>query len=185
MSHFPSIPDLELMGLFKRFSHRGIQPLLEYHDTVLRGDSELSEGERELIAAYVSAINDCHYCFSAHRDHAKAWGIDAGVFGEMRIDTDHPSIPDRIRPVLAFARRLTVDPQGVGAADAQAVYDAGYSEDGLFDIISVTALYNFMNRILEGAGIKKHVRIHDMPDDMRRNFKYTHLWKTISKDAAE
>ena len=185
MSHFPSIPDLELMGLFRRFSDRGIYPLLEYHDAILRSPSELSEGERELIAAYVSSINDCHYCYSAHRDHAKAWGIDAGVFGDMRIDTDHPSIPDKLRPALAYARRLTVDPQGVGPADAQAVYDAGYSEEGLFDIISVTALYNFMNRILEGAGIKKHVRVHNMSDEMRRKFKYTHLWKIISKDAAE
>ncbi len=41
-----------------------------------------------------------------------------------------------MRPVLAYARRLTVDPAGVGMADAQAVYDAGFSEEGLFDIIS-------------------------------------------------
>lgn len=184
MSHFPSIPNLELLSLFKTFPERGILPLLEYHDAILRSDSELTVAERELIAAYVSSINDCHYCFSAHRDHAKAWGIDPGVFGEMRIDIDHPTIPDKLRPVLAFVRRLTVDPQGVGPHDAQAVYDAGYSEAGLFDIISVTALYNFMNRILEGAGIKKHVRVHNMSDEMRRNFKYTHLWKGISKGIA-
>lgn len=59
----------------------------------------------------------------------------------------------------------------------------GFSEEGLFDIISVTALYNFMNRILEGAGIKKHVRVMKMTDEMRRRYRYTHLWKTISKDA--
>ncbi|MBC7156521.1 MAG: hypothetical protein H5U20_03280, partial [Rhodobacteraceae bacterium] len=45
----------------------------------------------------------------------------------------------------------------------------------------VTALYNFMNRMLEGAGIKKHVRVGDMTDEMRRRYRYTHLWKTISK----
>lgn len=181
MSHFPSIPNLELLGLFRKFPGRGILPLLEYHDAILREDSELSVGERELIAAYVSVLNDCHYCFSAHRDHAKAWGIPAEIFGNIQIDLDHPDLSERMRPVLAFVRRLTVDPAGTGMADAQAVYDAGFSEEGLFDVISVTALYNFMNRLLEGAGIKRHVRTMDMTDEMRRRYRYTHLWKTISK----
>ncbi|NCO21523.1 MAG: peroxidase-related enzyme [Rhodobacterales bacterium] len=181
MSHFPSIPNLELLGLFRKFPQRGILPLLEYHDAVLRSDSELTIGERELIAAYVSSINDCHYCFSAHRDHARAWGMDAGLFGNVQIDLDHPALPERMRPVLAFARRLTADPAGVGQADAQGIFDAGFSEEGLFDIISVTALYNFMNRILEGAGIKKHIRVTEMTDEMRRNYRYTHLWKGISR----
>lgn len=181
MSHFPSIPNLELLGLFRKFPDRGILPLLEYHDAILRNDSELSVAERELIAAYVSSLNDCHYCFSAHRDHAKAWGVPVELFGNVQIDLDHPFIDDRLRPVLAFVRRLTVDPAGTGEADAQAIYGAGFSEEGLFDIISVTALYNFMNRILEGAGIKRHVRVMDMTDEMRRKYRYTHLWKTISK----
>lgn len=183
MSHFPSIPNLELLGLFKRFPDRGILPLLEYHDAILRNDSELTVAERELIAAYVSSLNDCHYCFAAHRDHAKAWGIPAEIFGEMSIDLEHPGVAQRMRPVLSFARKLTVDPPGTAMTDAQAVYDAGFSEAGLFDIISVTALYNFMNRILEGAGIKEHVRVMEMSDEMRRKYRYTHLWKAISKGA--
>jgi len=180
MSHFPSIPELELMGLFKKFPDRGILPLLQYHDAILRSPSELSEGERELIAAYVSAINGCHYCFCAHRDHARAWGIAPELFGDVKIDLDHAALSDRMRAVLRYARRLTMDPAGVDSADAQAVYDAGFSEAGLFDIISVTALYNFMNRILEGAGIKRHVRVGNMTDEARRKYRYTHLWKVIS-----
>ena len=101
MSHFPSIPNLELLGLFKKFPDRGILPLLAYHDAILRNESELSVAERELIAAYVSAVNGCHYCCSAHRDHAKAWGIPAEVFGNLQIDLDHPGISERMRPVLA------------------------------------------------------------------------------------
>jgi uncharacterized peroxidase-related enzyme len=181
MSHFPSIPNLELLGLFKKFPDRGILPLLEYHDAILRNDSELTVGERELIAAYVSSLNECHYCFCAHRDHATAWGVPKELFGDVRIDLDHPELPARMKPVLAFVRRLTVDPSGTGLADAQAVYDAGFSEEGLFDVISVASLYNFMNRMLEGAGIKRHVRTMDMTDEMRRRYRYTHLWKTISK----
>lgn len=183
MSHFPQIPDLDLHALFTRFHQRGILPLLEYHDAILREDSELTIAERELIAAYVSSINGCHYCFSAHRDHARAWGIDPAVFGDLHIDPDHPAIAERMRPVLALARRLTLSPAGVTMADVQPVYDAGFSEEGLFDILSVTALYNFMNRMLEGAGIKQHKTQVQMSDDMRRRFRYRNLWRMFTRAA--
>ena len=184
MSHFPQIEDLDLHALFRRFHQRGILPLLEYHDAILREDSELTIAERELIAAYVSSINGCHYCFSAHRDHARAWGINEGVFGDVEVDLAHPGIPERMQPVLAFARKLTLQPSSVAMADAQAVYDAGFSEEGLFDILSVTALYNFMNRILEGAGIKRHKTQLQMSDEMRRKFRYKNLWRILTRQAA-
>lgn len=179
MSHFPSEPDIELIGLFKKYSSRGILPLLEYHDAILRNDSELTVAERELIASYVSAINGCRFCFSAHREHARAQGIDAAVFGELEINTEHPSISAKIRAALIFAKKLTLHPHTVDVADAQAIYQVGYSEAGLFDLISVTALYNFMNRVVEGAGIKRYVRNPNISDEMRRKFRYTHLWKQI------
>ena len=185
MSHFPQIEDLDLHALFRRFHQRGILPLLEYHDAILREDSELTIAERELIAAYVSSINGCHYCFSAHRDHARAWGIAESVFGDVEIDLSHPDIPARMLPVLAFARKLTLEPSTVAMADAQTVYDAGFSEEGLFDILSVTALYNFMNRMLEGAGIKQHKTQVKMSDEMRRKFRYTNLWRMVSRAAPD
>ncbi len=105
----------------------------------------------------------------------------AEVFGKVQVDLDHPGGPERMRPVLAYVRRLTVDPAAVGIANAQAVYDVRFFEEGLFDIISMTSLCYFMNRILEGAGIKKQMRVMEMTHEMRRNYRYTHLWRTISK----
>ncbi len=54
MSHFPSIQNLELLALFKKFPERGILPLLEYHDAIVRNESELTVAEREPIVACVS-----------------------------------------------------------------------------------------------------------------------------------
>lgn len=109
MSQFPSIPNLELLELFKKFPGRGILPLQEYHDAILRNESELTVGERGLTAAYVSSLNDCHYFFCAHRDHAKFLGIPAEMFGNVQIDLDHPGIDARMRRVLSFVHRLTLD----------------------------------------------------------------------------
>ena len=48
------------------------RPLSELAEVLLRGPSTLTRGERELIGAYVSALNDCRYCSSSHAAWA-AW----------------------------------------------------------------------------------------------------------------
>ena len=47
-------------------------PLMELTQVLLRGDSTLSAGERELIAASVSRQNECEYCARSHRASAAA-----------------------------------------------------------------------------------------------------------------
>lgn len=42
------------------------KPLNDLVDILLRGPHPLSPGERELIAAYVSSLNDCRYCHTIH-----------------------------------------------------------------------------------------------------------------------
>ena len=42
------------------------KPLNDLVDVLLRGPHTLSPGERELIATYVSARNDCAYCQTIH-----------------------------------------------------------------------------------------------------------------------
>ncbi|MFU8805097.1 MAG: peroxidase, partial [Bradymonadaceae bacterium] len=82
MTFFPSIDENgDLADVFRRFP-RGMEPLLVFHDELLRGEGELIIAERELIAAYVSALNDCGFCFQAHRVYSVLYGIDAELFDE-------------------------------------------------------------------------------------------------------
>ncbi len=53
-------------------------------------------------------------------------------------------------------RKLTETPARMTEADARAVLDAGFSERALHDAVSVCALFNFMNRLVEGHGLKGH-----------------------------
>src|ERR1700750_3516909 len=48
------------------------RPLSELAEVLLRGPSPLTRGEGELIAAYVSALNDCRYCSASHSACAAA-----------------------------------------------------------------------------------------------------------------
>ena len=62
-------------------------------------------------------------------------------------------IDPKLKPILAYVGKLTQTPSRMMQADADAVYAAGWTEQALFDAISVCALFNMMNQIVEGAGI--------------------------------
>ena len=150
---FPSLPETaHLRDVFQRFPAT-VRPLLEYHDALLCGESDLSVAERELIAAYVSGLNACQFCFGAHKIAADAWGVDPDMIDALIADLDTAPVDASLRPILAYAAKLTRSPAMMTEADAQAVYDAGWSESALYDAVQVTALFNFMNRIVEGSGV--------------------------------
>ncbi len=176
MSFYPSLPDKHhLAVLWKRFP-KGIAPLLHLHDEMLRNDdSELTIAERELIAAHVSALNHCHYCFVAHGRYAMAFGIAETVFGEMAVDTAHDSLRPQMTAALGYVSKLTHDPAGIDQADFDALTAAGWSEEGVNDIIFITSIYAMMNRLLEGAGLKENVAPPGFTPEGARAGRYADL----------
>ena len=153
MPFLPSLPDpAHLSDLYSRFPDN-VQPLMIYTDGLLRAEGELSVGERELIATYVSALNACTFCTGAHRAYAEVFGIDAGLIDALIEDVESAPVDDRLRPVLAYVAKLNSLPSKLVQRDAQAVYDAGWSEVALYEAVQVCALFNMMNRIIEGTGI--------------------------------
>src|SRR5690606_10505597 len=144
-----------LADVLKRFG-RGIWPLCEFHDVVLRGESEWTVAERELMAAFVSGLNACAFCHDAHRIVAELHGIDPAVLDHLINEGAHAAAGPKLAPVLAYLRKLTQAPSRITDADARAVFDAGVSEQALYDAITICALFNFMNRIVEGCGVVKN-----------------------------
>ncbi len=158
---FPSLSENPtLADVFQRFPD-SIRPLLEYHDRVLRSESDLSVAEREMIAAYVSSLNACQFCFGAHVNFAEAFGVDPDLIAAMVDDLDGSDVDPKLRPILAYVAKLTRDPARMTEDDAQAVYDAGWSEEALFDAVQTRALFNLMNRIVEGTGVLPPARNKD------------------------
>jgi len=153
MSKFPSLPENPEMVEVLTAHPEGFGALCDYHDAILRGPSPLSVAERELIAAYVSGLNQCHFCFGAHRTFAEVHGIDPKKFEKLIADPAAAGIEEKLLPLLAYAKKLTLAPASVTDQDAAAVYAAGWDEKALFHAISVTGLFNLMNRLVEGTGI--------------------------------
>lgn len=153
MSYLPSLPsDAVLLDVFRAFPPTS-RPLLDYHQVLLRGPSPFSEAERELIAAYVSGLNACHYCHGVHTAAAEAFGVPAGLLSDLVDDVETAAVDERMRPVLRYVRKLTLTPARMTPSDAEEVFAAGWDERALHDAVSVCALFNFMNRLVDGLGV--------------------------------
>jgi uncharacterized peroxidase-related enzyme len=154
MKIFPSLPDEPTLGdLYKRFPY-SLPPLLDYHDRLLRDPSPLTVATRELIAAFVSGLNGCIFCHGAHVQTAAAFGIEPGLFETLLENPAKAGVNENLLPLLAYVKKLTLTPSRMVTADAEAVFAAGWNEQALFDAIAVTGLYNLMNRMVDGAGIR-------------------------------
>lgn len=154
MSYLKSLPaETTLLQVFSAYPDSA-RPLLSLHEVVMRGPSPFSPGERELIAAYVSGLNNCTYCHGIHTVTAEAFGIPEGLLAAAVADLDSAPVDERIRPVLRYVGKLTREPSRMDDVDAEAVFAAGWDEQALHDAVTVAALFNFMNRMVEGIGIR-------------------------------
>lgn len=184
MTVFKNLPDpLDLSDVFRAFPHT-VPPLLAYHDHLLRHDhSPFSVAERELIAAYVSGLNCCAFCFGSHKIIASTFGIEEDLVEQLLVDPAQSDVDPRMVPVLAFTRILTESPSKVTDAHRQVIVDAGWPEQAIFDAASICGLFNLMNRIVEGMGVttsaaiqqaqrERHQRASNAPPDKNTYQQY-------------
>ncbi len=175
MSLFPSLPDTaHLKDVFQKFP-KNVPPLLEFHDLLLRGESQFSIGERELIAAYVSGLNACTFCFGSHKIIASKFGIDETLIDALVEDIDAAPVDEKLKPVLRYVGKLTTLPARLTKADAKAVFDVGWSEEALYDAVQVCAIFNFMNRIIEGTGVTfDYAKDAEAAEELRQRKDHTY-----------
>ncbi len=153
MALLRSLPENATLAHLRHTYADLLEKLRPYGHRLMRGPSPLTPGQRELIAAFVSGVNSCRYCHGAHSLVARAFGVDEAVLAASLDDIDIATVDARLKPILRYVRKLTEAPSRMTAADAAAVYDAGWSDEALLHAIAVCAYFSNMNRLVEGAGI--------------------------------
>jgi uncharacterized peroxidase-related enzyme len=132
-------------------------PFTAWVEDVLRGPSEWSIGERELIAAFVSSLNKCRFCTGSHGAVAS---IDLGpeVTAAVLADPSSAPIGDGLRAALRFASQLTLTPESVTAADILPMREAGLSAEAIGDVVHICGIFSTINRIADAVDF-------EVPDD--------------------
>lgn len=117
--------------------------------------SSLTEGQRELIGAFVSRRNQCQYCAEVHGSATRAYGYAADLIDQLDADVDTAGVDDALKAILRYVRKLNDEQYKMVQRDADEVFEAGWTEDDLHLAVAICALFNFMNRLVHGLGIEE------------------------------
>jgi len=119
-----------------------------YHDALmLREDSGLTKGEREMIVTTTSAANHCLYCVVAHGAILRIYEKKPLVADQVAINYRKADISPRQRAMLDFAMKVCLHSDEIAEADFAPLHAHGFSDEDIWDIASITAFFGLSNRI--------------------------------------
>ncbi|MFJ9366238.1 carboxymuconolactone decarboxylase family protein [Nocardia sp. NPDC101769] len=114
----------------------------------MRGPSAWSVADRELMAAYVSKVNECGFCIGAHTATAGLAYADDDRVRSVLTDVDSAPIEDGLRATLRMLGALTRDGTVTGA-DMRDLLSAGVTPQQIEDALAVCAAFNTTNRLAD------------------------------------
>ena len=134
-----------------RYRPQTARPLGELTELLLRGPSTLARGERELIAAYVSALNDCRYCSSSHSACAAAQ-LPGGmaVVEQVRADPGTAPVPAKLKALLTIAAAVQQSGRAVTAEHVARARAGGATDLEIHDTVLIAATFCMFNRYVDG-----------------------------------
>lgn len=142
------VPGIRSLVLFRPETGK---PLYDLAQVLLRGESPLSEAERELIAAYVSHRNDCMFCMSSHAAAARClYGDQKNTVDEVLADMQQSDISDKLKALLHIAGKVQVLGREVTPADIEAAKILGATDREIHDTVLIAATFCMFNRYVDG-----------------------------------
>ena len=124
----------------------------QHYDELLRGDSGLTKAQREMIAVVVSVTNRCHYCIVSHSAALRKLTKDPEFVDQLATGYKYAPLETRDRAMLDFAVKLTQASDQMSDGDVEALREVGWSDEEIFDIAEVAAMFNFTNRLASAFG---------------------------------
>ncbi len=143
-----------LPGISAGFAFRPetAKPIRELAHVLLHQPNSLTAGERELIATYVSARNDCHFCQSSHGAVAACHLGDGSVVEKVKSDFRDAPVSDKLKALLAIACEVQKDGKLVTSADVDAARGLGATDLEIHDTVLIAAAFCMYNRYVDGLG---------------------------------
>jgi uncharacterized peroxidase-related enzyme len=120
----------------------------------------LSAAEREMIAVVVSMVNRCAYCLVSHGAALRDELGDPVLAERIALDYRRAGLDDRRRAILDYAAKVTSSPTSCDESDVLRLRELGLSQEEVWDVVELAAMYNFTNRLTMAAGLVPNAEDH-------------------------
>lgn len=144
----------------KRPEH--FRAFMHYHDVLMRGESELSRAEREMIVVAVSGENRCLYCVVAHGAALRVLSKRPLLADQIATNWRSAKLSERERTMLEFATSLNAQGSTVDDAQIARLHATGFSDDGIWDIAAIAAFFGFSNRMATTMDMRPNPEFYTM-----------------------
>lgn len=127
------------------------EPLCQLADALLHQPSSVSQAERELIATYVSSLNDCYYCQTSHGAIA-AYHLNGNENLVLQVKGDFTAAPisDKLKALLVIAGKVQRSGKQVTTEDVGNARRLGASDEEIHDTVLIAAAFCMYNRYVDG-----------------------------------
>ena len=127
------------------------KPLNELAEILLRGNSTLTSGEREMIASSVSFKNNCHFCHSTHGAAAAAHlNISIDLLDDIKKGFMRTTLTDKMKALVSIAHKVQQGGKFVTNDDISNAKDRGATDLEIHDTVLIAAAFCMYNRYVDG-----------------------------------
>jgi uncharacterized peroxidase-related enzyme len=150
MAHIP-LPN-HLPGITGLLEYRQdtAAPIRELTQILLRGESSLTEGERELIATLISSRNGCVFCTTAHTAAADILLGENTTCELVKTDFENAPISDKMKALLAIAEKVQQNGKEVTNTIVDRAKRNGATDREIHDTVLIAALFCLYNKYVDG-----------------------------------
>ncbi len=151
-------------NVFLAFARRPAEfrAFFAFHDALMDSNEGLSKAERELIVVATSAVNRCLYCVVAHGAILRIRTKNPLLADQVATNPAKADLDERERHIVDFALRVATDSANVGDADLAAMRANGFTDDEIWDIGAITALFALSNRYANFTGMRPNDEFYGM-----------------------
>ena len=122
-------------------------------EVLLRSENSLSRGERELIATYVSYLNDCFFCQNAHGGLAQHYlQCDMPFIDGVKTDMVKADVSPKLKSLLSIAASVQKGGKEVTLTQIETAKSLGVSDMEIHDTVLIAAAFCMFNRYVDGLG---------------------------------
>lgn len=150
-------------NVFDAFAYKPshFRAFFAYHDALVE-DTPLEREEVEMLIVTVSGVNECLYCVVGHGALLRIFADAPKLADQLATNHRTADLSDQHRAMLDFAVKLTEEPGRVDDEDLQALQEAGFSEEEIWDIGSVVSMFNLSNRMATFADMRPNDEFYGM-----------------------
>ena len=118
-----------------------------YHEALMEKEGGLTKGEREMIVVATSAHNQCIYCVVAHGAILRIREKNPQLADQIATNYRKADITPRQKAMLDFALKVSKCSHEINNADIDDMRELGFSNDDIWDIGAISALFALSNRM--------------------------------------